>query len=358
MHSMGDLAARWAPVWAVALLVLVGSLTNPKPVIVVAVAAAVTICTVVVFRAATGWILVGGAVLAAVAIGVLASGAASNLSWFAICVLAGWTAFRSGTVPAVTFGTFAVTGFLTQWLWFSDEPGWGAWIAGTVFTLVTFLMAQRQRELLQQLRTAQAGLIERAATEERARIARELHDVIGHALTVSLLHVTSARLALEEDPAEAAAALEEAERLGQQSLTEVRHAVGLLRSTDPSARTPLPGAGELSDLVDGFRRTGARLEWRIDGDPTCLSATSGLTLYRILQEALTNAARHAAGARIRAQLTVRESAELVVDSDGPATSLGVGAGLDGMRERAKALGGTLSAGPTQNGWQVRAVLPI
>lgn len=357
MRPMGEIAARWAPILAVAPLVLVGALANRQPVLVVVLAAVVAVGTVVAFRRTTGWVLVSGATMSGVAVGVLASGSASNLSWFAICVLAGWTAFRARTTPALTFGALAALGFLVQWLWLSDESGWGAWIAGTGFTLVACLMAQRQRDLVDQLRAAQAGLAERAATEERGRIARELHDVIGHALTVSLLHVTSARLALREDPEEAAAALAEAERLGQQSLTEVRHAVGLLRDADPSARTPLPGAGDLDDLVEGFRRAGARVEWRIDGDPTCLSATSGLTVYRILQEALTNVARHAAGARTRAKLTVREAAELVVDSDGPSTLLGAGAGLDGMRERAEAVGGSLSAGSTEDGWQVRAVLP-
>lgn len=357
MSSVDDVAARWAPVAGVSLLVLIGALSSLQSLVMVVLAAVVVVGVAAALRDTTGWSLALGAVLAGLAVTVIASGSPTNLAWFAICALAGWTAFRSGTVPAIAFSTVAVLGFLAQSLWLSDEGGWGAWIAGTGFALVASLMARRQRVLLEQLRAAQAGLVEQAATEERGRIARELHDVIGHALTVSLLHVTSARLALQEDPAEAAAALKEAELLGQQSLTEVRHVVGLLRDSDWSARTPLPGAGELGDLVDGFRRTGARLEWRIDGDPGSLSATSGLTVYRILQEALTNVARHAAGAPTRAKLTVRESTELVVDSDGPSTSLGAGAGLDGMRERAEAVGGTLSAGPIEDGWRVRVELP-
>ena len=93
---------------------------------------------------------------------------------------------------------------------------------------------RRQRDLLVQLREAQAGLAQRAQAEERNRIAREMHDVIAHSLTVSLLHVSSARLALADDPDEAARALAEAERLGRESLDEVRHAVGLMRGpTDP-----------------------------------------------------------------------------------------------------------------------------
>src|SRR6185437_12005903 len=98
---------------------------------------------------------------------------------------------------------------------------------------------RRQRDLLVQLREAQAGLAQRAQAEERNRIAREMHDVIAHTLTVSLLHVSSARLALADDPDEAARALAEAERLGRESLEEVRHAVGLMRGPTDRMR-PLP----------------------------------------------------------------------------------------------------------------------
>ena len=113
-----------------------------------------------------------------------------------------------------------------QWVNQTDEPGWASWIAGTVFTVTACIFDQRQRSLLAQLHEAQAGLADRARADERNRIAGEMHDVIGHALTVSLLHVSSARLALDDDPAEAKESLAEAERLAQQSLAEVRAAVG------------------------------------------------------------------------------------------------------------------------------------
>lgn len=354
---MVDAGARWAPTVAVALLVAIGALTSSRPVATLVIASVVAVAATVAFRRATGWVLVLGATVVAVAAGVVASGSASNLAWFAMCVLAGWCAFRAGPVPTLVISAAMVVGFVVEWLVLSDDPGWGSWIAGTAFTVVACLMAQRQRELVDQLRAAQSGLAQRAAIEERARIARELHDVIGHALTVSLLHVTSARLALREDPDEAAAALAEAERLGQASLAEVRQAVGMLREDDGTSRTPLPGAAELAALVDGFRRTGSPLHWEVGGDPTTLSATSGLTVYRILQEALTNAARHAPGAATTARLVVaRSSAELVVDSAAPGRE-GSGAGLSGMHERAEAIGGSLTAGPTDGGWRVRAVLP-
>ncbi len=230
--------------------------------------------------------------------------------------------------------------------------GWAAWIAGTVFTVVFALMARRQGQLIDELRAAQAGLADRARVEERNRIARELHDVIGHALTVSQLHVSSARLAVEEDPTQAVASLVEAERLGLQSLREVRQAVGLLREDgDPSATTPLPGAEQLPTLVDGFRRAGVDISYEVVGEPARLPATVAITVYRILQEALTNVARHAAGAATRVRIEVDPAQTvLTVDSMGEA---GVnnhgGIGLSTMKERAEVLGGDLAAGPYRPG---------
>ena len=111
-----------------------------------------------------------------------------------------------------------------------------------------------------QLRAAQDELAERSRAEERNRIAAEVHDVIGHALTVSLLHIGGARLALDEDPQEARRSLSEAERLTRDSLEEVRATVGLMRTDLPDRRTPLPGAGDLPALVESFRRAGSDVE--------------------------------------------------------------------------------------------------
>ncbi|HVU91167.1 MAG TPA: histidine kinase, partial [Jatrophihabitans sp.] len=206
---------------------------------------------------------------------------------------------------------------------------------------------------------AQAGLARRAQAEERARVARELHDVIGHSLTVSLMHVTAARLALDEDRDEAARALEEAERLGRASLAEVRQAVGLLRSADGSESTaPLPGGAEIKDLIEQFRTAGVEVRAGIDGDLAALPPTVGLAAYRILQEALTNAVKHAPGAAVAVEIELAADAvRLGVDSAG-APRAGSGLGLVGMRERAESLGGTLAAGPGGSGWLVRAELPL
>ena len=157
--------------------------------------------------------------------------------------------------------------------------------------------------LVAQLRAAQAGLAAKARAEERNRISRDLHDVIAHSLTVSLLHVMSARLAVESDPEDAARSLAEAERLGRESLAEVRQVVGLLRADgavpDLDRTLPQPGVSGVPSLVERFQAAGADVTLTVDGDAGRLPATVGLAVYRILQEALTNVIRHAPGRRRR-----------------------------------------------------------
>ena len=262
--------------------------------------------------------------------------------------------------------------FAVEWLWVRPDPGWGAWLAGVTLTVAFSLLIKHDRDLLRRLRQAQAGLAEQAKTQERNRIARELHDVIGHTLTVSLLHVQSARLAVEHDPADAARALAEAERLGRECLAEVRSTVGLLRqdrpaggmADDPANTAPLPGADGLPALVEQFRSAGADVTLTVEGDAGRLPATTGLAVYRIVQEALTNAAKHAPGSPTTVRLTVG-AGEVTLTADSQAVpgagnepSTGNGLGLASMRERAESLGGSCHAGPGGRGWLVRAALPL
>ena len=144
------------------------------------------------------------AAVAAAGIAVIADGVAYNIGWFAVCLLVGWCALTGNRRVGLTCWAGAMILFTVEWLWVQPDPGWGAWLAGTTFTVLFSLLIKRERGLVVQLREAQAGLAEQARTQERNRIARELHDVIGHTLTVSLLHVQSARLAVEHDPADAA----------------------------------------------------------------------------------------------------------------------------------------------------------
>ena len=356
---MTDRAARWAAPTVLALFVAVGAVFSDRSTLLMVVGIGLA-AAAAPFLQTLGWRLLATCIVAGAGVAVLCAGVPANIGWFGLCALGGWCAFRAGVVPGGAFAAAVAALIAYQWIVVEEDGGWAAWIAGTVFTVVFALMARRQGQLIDELRTAQAGLADRARVEERNRIARELHDVIGHALTVSQLHVSSARLAVEEDPTQAIASLVEAERLGLQSLREVRQAVGLLREDgDASATTPLPGAEQLPTLVDGFRRAGVDISYEVVGEPGRLPATVAITVYRILQEALTNVARHAAGAATRVLIEVDPAQTvLTVDSTGEA---GVnnhgGIGLSTMKERAAVLGGDLVAGPAERGWRVRAVLP-
>jgi len=359
---MVDRTARVAAPAALALFVVAGAVLGRQPVPVAVGAGVVAVITAVVLaaRETTGRALLAGLAVTATAATVVSWGVASNLGWFGLFILVGWCAIGAGTAETVLLTASVVATVVVQWFLYPADQGWGAWIAGAIFTAVVCVLGRRQADLVEQLRTAQAGLAESARLEERTRIAREIHDVVGHALTVSLLHVTSARLALDDDPADARASLEEAERLGRRSLTEVRQAVGVLRDHEPRSLAPMPGADQLEELADSFRTAGTPVELDVVGDRTTLTATGGLTVYRILQEALTNVARHAPRSPARVRLEIMDDgARISVDNpvtspDGAPTD---GSGIRGMRERAESLGGTLDAGPSVTGWHVEAVLP-
>jgi signal transduction histidine kinase len=178
-----------------------------------------------------------------------------------------------------------------------------------------------------------------------------------------MLQVTSARHVLHRDPAAAEDALRTAEEVGRRSMGELRRTVALLRSDDEAAaRAPLPSVREIAALVDDARSGGLAVELRMRGDESAIAPAVGVALYRIAQEALANAARHAPHARTVLALAVRDGrACLVAETAGP-TIAGEpergGYGLIGMRERAAALGGELTAGPTSEGWLVNCTIPL
>jgi signal transduction histidine kinase len=358
---MVERAARVTAPAVLVLFVVVGATVRDRPAGAVAalgLAAAVS-GGAIAWRRLTGWALVGALAVPAALLVVACDRQASNAGWFGICVLAGWAALEAALVPAVVTTSALVGMFLVQSTVVSDDSGWTPWMVGTLFTAVVCGFARRQRTLVEQLQQAQAGLAERARAEERNRVAGEMHDVIGHALTVSLLHVSSARLALDDDPEEARASLLEAERLARQSLEEVRAAVGLLRAADADNAAPMPSAADLPRLVESFRLAGTPVRLDVRGDTTVLGSNRGLAVYRIVQESLTNAARHGDGSPVVVHVDVADgSTTVTVDSGGaPGSAVREGSGLVGMRERAEAFGGRLVAGPRSGGWRVEAVLP-
>jgi signal transduction histidine kinase len=358
---MTERAVRVAAAAGVALFVTLGVLMTHRstPVAVGVAAVAVAVALGLAWRAVSGWWLAAGLLVPAAGLVVLGHENSANLAWMGFCVIAGWVALTSA-VPVATamFGLLAAAP-IGEFLLHTSEPGWGAWLIGTAFTAVACGFARRLKLTVTELRAAQAELATRTRAEERSRIAGEVHDVIGHALTVSLLHIGSARLALDDDPDEARASLAEAERLSRRSLDEVRATVGLMRSDDPARMAPLPGADDIPALVESYRLAGAPVELSVEGEVGSLGTARGLAAYRIVQEALTNATRHAAGQPVCVRVFADRSGVTVAvrNSGTPDPAAAPGAGLLGMRDRAEAVGGRLTAGPAPQGWLVEAVLP-
>ncbi|MEV0565210.1 sensor histidine kinase [Dactylosporangium sp. NPDC050588] len=237
--------------------------------------------------------------------------------------------------------------------------------------LVGYLVHQHRRyteELLRHRARQADAELERAArrsADERLRIARELHDVVAHSMSVITVQATYGRLTLDREPAKAADALAAIETTGRESLAELRRVLAALRDQQPAATAPAPGLPDLPRLAAQTEAAGVRVDLAVTGDPRPLGAGLELTVYRIVQEALTNVIRHAAATRARVSVAYTDAEVTVeVTDDGrgadevpdPAAD---GHGLSGMRERAALFGGTLSTAPAPSGgFRVRAVLPI
>jgi signal transduction histidine kinase len=239
------------------------------------------------------------------------------------------------------------------------------WAMGIVFTWVIGRAAARQAKLGAQLDATRQQLAERAVLAERRRIARDVHDFVGHGLAAVMLQVTSARHVLRRDPAAAEEALRSAEDVGRRSMQELRRTVGLLRSDDDAGLAPLPSAADISALVDDARAGGLAVRLETRGDIARVSPGVGTALYRLSQEALANAARHAPRAHTVLGIEVADGqARLVAETTGPTMPEPAAGpdrpryGLVGMRERATALGGRLTAGPTPDGFRVSCLLPL
>jgi signal transduction histidine kinase len=229
----------------------------------------------------------------------------------------------------------------------------GPWLAGVM------MRVRRSRESRLEREKAQA---EAAIVEERRRIARELHDVIAHAIAVVVVQARGGRKMLAHDPGDSRRAFDAIERTGEQALGEMRRLLGLLRESDDElSRAPLPSLARIADLAEQVRASGLAVEVDIEGEPVDLPPGVDLSAYRIVQEALTNALKHAGPAQARVRIHYgAESVELEIldDGRGKGSGNGTGNGLVGLRERASIVGGELAAGPRPGGgFAVRAALP-
>ncbi|MCC2307099.1 sensor histidine kinase [Cellulomonas chengniuliangii] len=204
-----------------------------------------------------------------------------------------------------------------------------------------------------------------ASAAERALIAREMHDIVAHSLSVMVALADGAGAALTRSPTSAQAAIDQLSETGRAALADMRRVLGVLREDDAQFG-PTPGQTDLDELVGRFRLAGMHVQLSVSGDQ--LPADTGLQLavYRIVQESLTNALRHAQAGHVSVSIARTDQAVVVEVADdggagtprsGRVAERGGGRGVIGMRERATIYGGTVEAGPHASGWRVRAVLP-
>jgi signal transduction histidine kinase len=218
----------------------------------------------------------------------------------------------------------------------------------------------RARELRESARDEEAA---RRLVEERLRIAREVHDVVGHGLATIALRAGVADHVMEKDPRESQEALRAIRQISTDALDDLGALLGVLREGDGAERAPVPDLDAVPRLVDGMRRAGMDVDLEVAGAENGVSDVVGAAAYRIVQEALTNVARHAGdGARARVRLANRSrevDVEVVDDGRGAPPVMRDGRGLAGMRERAAALGGSFEAGTRpEGGFRVSASLPL
>ena len=280
--------------------------------------------------------------------------------------LATYSLGAHGSVRAMAVGgALAIAAYTVAGLLGSDPDASSVVVpAAAVLGSVAVGRAVREMGFESDVLAARAADLERERDEERARIARELHDVIGHSISVMGVQAGAVRRRLASDQQQEREALVAVERVGRDAVDEMQRLLGFLRADedDPGPATPLTSE-RVEDLAEQMRGAGLDVQLRVAGRLDDLAAGRGLAAFRILQEALTNVLRHAPGARVTASVE-RGDADLRIavanePGSGPGTGGGSGHGLVGMRERASLYGGTFEAGPRPDGgFTVVARLPI
>jgi signal transduction histidine kinase len=338
-----------------------------------AVPVAVVMASTVAFRrrwplAAPSIALAGNVTLILVA-GTPGTSVALAISWFcALYAIAVWTDTR-GFLTGI--GVLVAGNAITL----IDATKPHDTVPFTVVPIVAMLLlrrAVRDRQLRADTLAARAELLERehelraqeAVVSERARIARELHDLVAHNVSVMVIQAGAERHALPPDQAPTRDALASIEQAGRQALADARRLLGMLRPEgDREELAPQPGVAEIDVLIEQVQRAGLQVALAVEGEPRPLEAGVDLCAYRIVQEGLTNALKHAG--RSHAEVLLRYAADALdvhVRDDGAAASAlvdGSGQGLIGMRERVALYGGELHAGPRDGGgFEIRARLPL
>jgi signal transduction histidine kinase len=266
------------------------------------------------------------------------------------------TSEQHGILPEATASAIYVT--LVNILYFG-----AAWIFGSQ----SWSRARQQHELAQrteELKRERDERAKQAVIEERVRIARELHDVVAHHVSVMGVQAGAARRVIDKDPELARSTLSTVEQAGRTAVGEMRRLLGVLRDGDesPSSHSPAPGVEAIHDLVYSTRSTGLKADFTVVGEERNLPRSVSVSCYRIVQEALTNTVRHAGASRVDVRVRyLADDVEVEVVDDGRSRSVvtsGTGLGHTGMRERVGLHRSTLDLGRrTEGGYRVRAHLP-
>jgi signal transduction histidine kinase len=320
------------------------------------------------------WAFARNVPLAAVSVAIVVSVVVAQRSgelepvMFNACLLAFAAArwYRSLAAAASLGLLAAATPVLVALVQDPMEVAVGIWVLAMVFVWVVGRVVARQERLVVELEGTRRQLAQQALLAERRRIARDVHDFVGHGLAAVMLQVTSARHVLRRDADAAEEALRSAEEVGRRSMQELRRTVTLLRRDEEAGlAAPVPAASEIPALVERARAGGLAVELRTRGDLARIPPSVGVALYRIAQEALANAARHAPRARTMLGLELANGrVALLAETSGPVVAGPASErqrphyGLIGMQERATALGGAFDAGPTPDGWRVRCEFPV
>jgi signal transduction histidine kinase len=316
-----------------------------------------------------GTLVMAGNIVLILAAGTPGQSVALAISWFCgLYAIAVWTDTRGfligiGVLVAGNASTLVgdTSGIKDTWLF-------------TIVPIAAMLLARRairDRQERADTLAARAELLEReqhlraqeAVVEERARIARELHDLVAHNVSVMVIQAGAERHALTEDQAQTREALGSIEQAGRQALADARRLLGMLRRDgEREELEPQPGLGQVADLIEQVERAGLQVSLAVEGEPRALDPGRDLCAYRIVQEGLTNALKHAG--RSHAEVLLRYAPGLLAieirdDGAGSAQLDGAGQGLIGMRERVALYGGELVAGARETGgFEVLARLPL
>ncbi len=284
-----------------------------------------------------------------------------TIGWFcALYALAVWTTTR-GFIAGIAW--FAFSDVAPELVKREDLDAIAAFTVGAVVVMVLLRRVVGDRDRRLRVAVREGELAKREATiEERARISRELHDVIAHHVSMMVVQAGAERRVLGPEQQSTREVLTTIEQVGRNALTEMRRLVGMLRSDEAEGLSPQPGVSDLATLVSQMRSAGLDVELRIEGEPGDIPVGIDLSGYRIVQEGLTNALKYAGNGRTAVLLRYGvDSLEIEIVDDGRGRPTDIergGHGLVGMRERVALYGGTLAAGQSPSGgFAVRVLLP-